>query len=79
MHRASVDEVCARYNVAENVEANKLGLYMGTGEQKLTLYINIPPRGGELENLNLPGSRRVELRGLRLVRLKIDNFTCSGP
>ena len=35
VHRASVDEVCARYNVAENVEANKLGLYMGTGEQKL--------------------------------------------
>ena len=35
VHRASVDDVCARCDVAENVEANKLGLYMGTGAQKL--------------------------------------------
>ena len=34
-YRASLDEVCARCDVAENVVANKLGLYMGTGEQKL--------------------------------------------
>ena len=47
VYRASVDEVCARCDVAENVVANKLGLYMGTGEQKLTLYINIPPHRNE--------------------------------
>ena len=35
VHRTSVDDVCARCDVAENVEANKLGLYMGTGAQKL--------------------------------------------
>jgi hypothetical protein len=79
VYRASLDEVCARCDVAENVVANKLGLYMGTGEQKLTLYINIPPHGGEPENLKTLAPRRVELGGLRLVRLKIDNFTCSGP
>ena len=32
---ASVNDVCACCDVAENVEANKLGLYMGTGAQKL--------------------------------------------
>ena len=33
--RASVDDVCARSDIAGNVEANKLGLYMGTDAQKL--------------------------------------------
>ena len=78
MHRASVDEVCARYNVAENVEANKLGLYMGTGEQKLTLYINIPPRGIEADFFNFSSSRRVELGGFQVVRLKMGIFARSG-
>ena len=32
---ASVDDVCACCDVAENVKANKLGLYMGTSAQKL--------------------------------------------
>ena len=40
---------------------------------------NIPPRGIEADFFNFSSSRRVEFRGLRLVRLKIDNFTCSGP
>ena len=57
VHRASVDDVCARCDVAENVEAKKLGLYMGTGAQKLTLYINTSPHQGESENLNLTESR----------------------
>ena len=35
VHRAYVDDVCARYDVAENVEANKAGLYMGADAQKL--------------------------------------------
>ena len=60
--RAPVDDVFARYDVAENVEANKLGLYMGTGAQKLTLYINTSPHRGESENLNLAESRPGGLR-----------------
>ena len=31
--RASVDDVCARCDFAQNVEANKLGLYMGTARK----------------------------------------------
>ena len=62
VHRTSVDDVCARCDVAENVEANKLVLYMGTGAQKLTLYMNTSPHRGESENLNLAESRPGGLR-----------------
>jgi hypothetical protein len=65
VHRASVDEVCARYDVAENVEANKLGLYMGTGEQKLgsTTYHRSPGQPG-------PHIRPKDIIFVRTVRFK---------